>query len=223
MTEYYPPQVQSGETPRLSDTLPPNPAPQPEPKEEKLSGMGSTIAVLLLAPLVALFLTAFVFQSYQVDGPSMETTLQNNDRLLVWKLPRTWARITKHDYIPKRGDVVIFVERDSTGLGQGSGKQLIKRVVALPGERVVINNGILTVYNKENPKGFQPDRTLPYGNVIPETSGKRDVTVPKGSLYVVGDNRNNSLDSRSFGPIEAHDLVGKLVLRVWPLGNAKKF
>lgn len=215
MTEYY--------TPQLSDSLPPTPPPQAGTKDEKTGGVGSTVAVLLVAPLVALFLTAFVFQSYQVDGPSMETTLQHNDRLLVWKLPRTWARITKHNYIPKRGDVVIFVERDSSGLGQNAGKQLIKRVIALPGERVVIDNGVVTVYNKENPNGFQPDRTLPYGEVIDETVGKRDVTVPKGNLYVVGDNRNNSLDSRSFGPIEANDIVGKLVLRVWPLGNAKKF
>src|SRR5688500_14706280 len=63
-------------------------------KREGWSSVLSTVAVLLIAPLVALFLTAFVFQSYQVDGPSMETTLSNNDRLLVWKVPKTWARVT---------------------------------------------------------------------------------------------------------------------------------
>lgn len=224
MTEYYVPQGQQGPVTPLPDALPENtPPPQAPQKREGLHGMASTIAVLLIAPLIALFLTAFVFQSYQVDGPSMETTLQNNDRLLVWKLPRTWARITGHDYIPKRGDVVIFVERDSSGFGASEGKQLIKRVIGLPGDRVVVRDGNITVFNKENPNGFQPDKTLPYGNVINETVGERDVVVPKGSVYVVGDNRNNSLDSRSFGPIEAKDIVGKLVLRVWPLNNAKKF
>src|SRR5688572_9692944 len=198
MAEYYGPQGQQGPVMPLPDTLPENTTQSEPPKREGLGGMASTIAVLLVAPLIALVLTAFVFQSYQVDGPSMETTLQNNDRLLVWKLPRTWARITGHDYIPKRGDVVIFVERDASGLGSTEGKQLIKRVIGLPGERVVVDDGKIRVYNQENPGGFEPDKTLPYGTMINETIGERDVVIPKGSLYVVGDNRNNSLDSRSF-------------------------
>src|SRR5712671_5845014 len=67
----------------------------------------STIAILLIAPLVAVLLTAFVFQSYQVDGPSMQTTLQNSDRLIVWKMSRTWARITGHAFVPQRGDIIV--------------------------------------------------------------------------------------------------------------------
>jgi len=189
-------------------------------KPGRFGGMASTIAVLLIAPLVALFLTSFIFQSYQVDGPSMETTLYNNDRLLVWKLPKTWAKITGHHYIPKRGDVIIFVER---GYGDIDGKQLIKRVIGLPGERVVIKNDVVTIYNDEHPNGFKPDATLPYGNVIGETSNNVDITVPDGKLYVMGDNRPGSMDSRAFGPINAEDIVGKLVMRVWPINEAKRF
>jgi len=189
-----------------------------------MSSVISTVAVLLIAPIVALFLTAFVFQSYQVDGPSMETTLYNNDRLLVWKVPKTWSKVTGNPYIPKRGDVVIFVERGINDFaGQDSGKQLIKRVIGLPGERVVVKDGSVTVYNKENPDGFQPDKTLPYGNVIQSTSIDRDETVPKDQVFVLGDNRSNSLDSRTFGPIAAKDIVGKLIVRVWPLGSMKSF
>src|SRR5882762_2580960 len=72
-----------------------------EPDHEGLKSILSTIAILIIAPLIALTLTAFVFQSYEVDGPSMETTLQNHDRLIVVKVPRTFARITHHSYIPK--------------------------------------------------------------------------------------------------------------------------
>lgn len=183
----------------------------------------STIAVLLIAPLVAIFLTAFVFQSYQVDGQSMETTLSHNDRLLVWKVPKSWSRITGNPYIPQRGDVVVFVDKELGSFGQDTSKQLVKRVIALPGERVTVKDGKVYVYNKENPEGFVPDDTLPYGEAIQETIGEKDVTVPEGSLYVLGDNRANSLDSRSFGPIDANDVVGKLVMRVWPLGNTKTF
>lgn len=192
-------------------------------KPEGWSSVLSTVAVLLVAPLVALFLTAFVFQSYQVDGPSMETTLSNNDRLLVWKVPKTWSRITGKAFVPNRGDVVIFVEKTLAGYNQGSGKQLIKRVIALPGERVVVKNGEVTVYNKEFPNGFKPDKELPYGEVIEETTGDVDTVITKDQIFVLGDNRSNSLDSRAFGPIASKDIVGKLVMRVWPAGEMKAF
>jgi signal peptidase I len=172
---------------------------------------------------VALFLTAFVFQSYQVDGPSMETTLYNNDRLLVWKVPKTWSKITGHDYIPNRGDVIIFTEPTISSYGQQPGKQLIKRVIGLPGERVVVKDNIVTVYNKENPNGFKPDQTLPYGNVIKETSGSVDMVVDKNHVFVMGDNRGNSLDSRAFGEVSSKEIIGKLVMRVWPAGDMKAF
>jgi signal peptidase I len=192
-------------------------------RKEGLVSAFSTIAVLLVAPLLAIFLTMFVFQSYQVDGESMETTLAHNDRLIVWKMPKTWSRITGHDYIPKRGDVVVFVEPDLSQFGQDPGKQLIKRVLGLPGERVVIADNKLTVYNQENPNGFQPDKELPYGSVIGETPIDHEWEVGEGQIFVVGDNRSNSLDSRTFGPIDAGNIVGKLVIRVLPLADVKKF
>lgn len=176
-----------------------------------------------MAPLIALFLITFVFQSYLVDGPSMETTLYNNDRLIVWKVPRTWARITGNDYIPKRGDVVVFTEPDLSKFGQDPGKQLIKRVIGLPGERVVVKDATITIFNKEHPAGFQPDKTLGYEAVVSDNTTDIDVTIPQGKLYVVGDNRPNSLDSRAFGPIDADDVVGKLIIRILPLGDITRF
>lgn len=200
--------------------------PSTSPAKEGLSSVLSTIGILLLAPLIAIVLTAFVFQSYQVTGPSMETTLQNNDRLIVWKLPRTWARITGNDYQPNRGDVIIFNEpKAAEDLGLGSGKQLIKRVIALPGERVVVKDGTITVYNQEHPGGFKPDETMDYNkdNTIPETTGEVDLTVPKGQIFVSGDNRPDSLDSRNFGPVPLKDIIGKLTVRILPINNIKSF
>lgn len=190
---------------------------------QKLHDTLSTVAILLIAPLIAVLLTAFVFQSYQVDGPSMETTLSNNDRLIVWKLPRTWAKLTGHQYIPNRGDVVVFTEPDLGEFGQNPGKQLIKRVIGLPGERVVVQNNVMTVYNKEQPEGFQPDATLPYGSVITGTNLDGEWKVGQNELFVSGDNRYNSLDSRLFGPIDTKNVVGKLVVRVLPINQVKKF
>lgn len=183
----------------------------------------STIAILLIAPVMALAITAYIFQSYEVDGPSMQTTLQNHDRLIIWKVARTWARLTGHDYVPKRGDIIVFIKR---GLYEGDGnkeRQLIKRVIALPGERVKITDGKVMVYNKDNPDGFNPDVTLPYGKVISATDGNIDQTVPAGQVFVCGDNRANSLDSRYFGPVPAKDIIGKLAARILPLSNVEKF
>lgn len=212
---------QPGQQPTVPQYDTPVTSPEP-PKKDGWRNVISTIAILVIAPIIAIVLTAFIFQSYEVSGPSMETTLNNNDRLIVWKLPRTWAKITRHPYIPNRGDVVIF---DQTGLPDGE-KQLIKRVVGLPGDRVVVHDGVLTVYNAEHPDGFQPDKTLPYGKVIGDTepeTDKQEWTVGKNQVFVCGDNRLNSLDSRTFDPISVDQIIGKLVMRVAPFSQAKRF
>lgn len=185
---------------------------------ERLKSILSTLAIFVLAPIIAIFLTLFVFQSYEVDGPSMETTLQNGDRLIVLKAPRTLARITRHSYIPNRGDIIIFDKKD-----YNEKRQLIKRVIALPGEKITIKNGTIKVYNQDNPNGFEPDSVLSYGNSVGTTTGDVEITLENDQLFVVGDNRNNSLDSRSFGPISADDVVGKLFLRLFPFSKARKF
>ena len=199
------------------------PEPPPHKDHEGSKNVISTIAILVIAPLIALCLTAFVFQSYEVDGPSMETTLQNHDRLIVLKLPRTLAKITGHPYIPNRTDIVIFSKSDLYSFEGEGKKQLIKRVIGLPGERVVIKDGFITIYNKEHPDGFQPDKTLPYGSVITNTTGNMDLTVGENEVFVCGDNRNNSLDSRAFGTVDVKDIVGKLSLRLIPFNKAKTF
>ena len=180
----------------------------------------STIGILLLAPIIAILLTALVFQSYQVDGPSMQNTLHNNDRLIVWKLPRTWARITGHQYVPKRGDIIILTESGLSNYGDTENtKQLVKRVIGLPGDHIVIKNDVITIYNQQNPNGFEPDKTLPYGQngAIPPTQNNLDITVGANQLFVCGDNRGDSLDSRIFGPIQTSQVIGKLAMRIYPI------
>lgn len=209
-------------TPVIDDK---NPHVSPPSKRETIREIVSTIGVLLAALLVAFGLIAWVFQSYEVDGPSMETTLNNKDRLIVWKVPRTIARITNNPYIPNRGEIIIFVESGLTEFGSSSSKQLIKRVVGLPGDRVVVKGGVITIYNKEHPDGFDPDKALPAGSIIPEESDVRDydLTLGKDQLFVCGDNRPNSLDSRTFGAINADQIVGKLSLRLLPVSQIEKF
>jgi signal peptidase I len=185
----------------------------------------STIAILLTSLAVAIFIIVFVFRSYQVDGPSMENTLHNGDKLIIWKVPRTWARITGHDYIPKRGDIVVFTESGLSAFGQQDTKQLIKRVVGLPGDHIVVKDGVNMIYDKQHPHGFDPDKTLGYftSKDLPTTSGNINLTLGPNQLFVEGDNRPDSLDSRSFGPINANQVIGKLEFRVFPIGRAEVF
>ena len=186
-------------------------------RQSNLRDVFSIGGVMVGALAVAFFLIAFVFQSYQVDGPSMQTTLQTGDHLFVWKVPRTIARITHHQYVPHRGDVIVFNQADLEACGSGTKKQLIKRVIALPGERVVYSGTDVTVYNKDNPNGFNPDKTMPYGSkLINENPSEVDVTVGNDQLFVSGDHRDNSCDSRAFGPIATSSVVGKLAVRVLP-------
>ncbi len=208
-----------------SQTTPPNKPVVTGTRRAAIQEFFSTIGVLVLALVIAITLIAFVFQSYQVDGESMQTTLHNNDRLIVWKTPRTWSRLTHHQYVPNRGDIIIFNETGLSSYGQDDSKQLVKRVVGLPGDRVVVGDGIVTIYNNDHPDGFQPDKDLPYGAAknIPYTSGDIDVRLGPDQLFVCGDNRSNSLDSRIFGPIKTNQIIGKLAARIYPFSDAEKF
>lgn len=181
----------------------------------------STIGLFISAFIIAILLNTFVIQSYQVDGESMEPTLNNNDRLIVNKIPRTLARIDGHQYVPQRGDIIIFNEDGLPGF-MGT-KQLIKRVIGLPGERVVVANGKITIYNQQHPNGFNPDTSDGYHIAAPTTVGAVDITLQSNQLFVCGDNRPNSEDSRYFGPINTDQVVAKLMFRILPLDKAKAF
>ena len=211
------------------NTIPQPPAKEPDTiitsdnKREGWRSIASTVIILALAPLIAWLMITFVFQSYEVDGPSMESTLYDKDRLIVLKTGKTWSELANNDYIPKRGEVIVFVKHGLAELGTSQDKQLIKRVIGLPGDRVVVKDGKITVYNQEHPQGFDPDEGKDYAQTINFTNGDVDITVPDGQVFVSGDNRGNSLDSRTFGPVDSKDIIGKLVFRLFPINKAESF
>lgn len=213
--------VPAADQPIESPATPPEAAPTPLPSAENASKKERPILSFVLIVALALgfmqLFIAFGFQSYKVFGSSMHPTLNDGDRLIISKVGRTISKLQRKTYVPTRGDVVVFVNPRQPDI------QLIKRVIGLPGERVVVENGKLTVYNKQNPKGFDPD-DAEYGKDLPATSGKADLTVPKGHIFVSGDNRegSNSLDSRNeLGAIPEDNIVGTLKVRLWPFDNAK--
>lgn len=203
------------------EALPPKDTEKKKTVGRRIKSISSTVLLIVTAPLLAIFITSHVFHSYEVDGSSMESTLQNGDRLIVFKLPKTIANITDNEHIPGRYDVVVF-DRPAQIAAPNSVQHLIKRVIGLPGERVTLKDNVLTVYNQDSPDGFNPDKNQEYVSSINEIDGSVDVTVGAEEIFVIGDNRTNSTDSRSFGPIHVDLLVGKATARFVPVGNMKR-
>lgn len=183
----------------------------------------STFGILLIAPVLAIFITIFIFQSYEVYGQSMETTLQNGDRLIVQKLSKNWSKVRGREYIPQRGEIVVFDKPSALSNAGEDVDHLIKRVIGLPGERVVVTGGKITIYNAAYPEGFDPDKDQEFAKDITTTPGEVDITVGSGEIFVSGDNRTNSLDSRMFGAINVDLITGIAIVRFVPVDNFERF
>ena len=189
---------------------------------------------VLAVALGTLLLNAFVFRSYNVVGISMENTLHSDDRIIVNRLPVTIAHLFGQEYVPERGQIIVFANGgngDTLTCGPQSGikdQYVIKRVIAFPGERVQVKDGILTVYNEEHPDGFHPDeatRVSDQDGPKEHTSGEIDIIVPEGELFVSGDNRenSNSYDSRNgLGTVPFCRIIGPAIFRLYPF-NAIRF
>jgi signal peptidase I len=158
------------------------------------------VGVIIIVKLIQ----AFVIQPFIVDGGSMLPTFHNQEFLLVDKLSYLVGT-------PSRGDVMVFKLQEGTNAFLG--KYLIKRVIGLPGERVVIMNGTTTIYNKENPRGFTLDESF----VLYADKNKNvDVTLDAHHYFMMGDNRAQSYDSRDWGALHESAIRGKAVLRILP-------
>lgn len=174
--------------------------------------------------LGTLFINAFIFRSFNVEGPSMEKTLYTGDRLIVNRLPVTWTQIQNKQYMPKRGQVIVF-KNPNYNNSTGNEEYIVKRVIAFGGERVVVKDGKITVYNEGYPGGFNPDDAN-YGEPGSPTSGDVDHVVNEGSLFVAGDHREGSYscDSRScMGDIPLYDVIGPVSLRIFPFDKIHGF
>ena len=183
------------------------------------------LAIFIVCVLVGtVFINAFVFRSFNVEGPSMEATMYTGDRLIVNRLPVTWAQLQNKPYVPERGQVIVFKNPAYDNISNRE-EYIVKRVIALAGERVVLAGGAFTVYNQQNPDGFNPDDDN-NGEPGSPTSGSGDWTVPEGTIFVSGDHRQGSfsLDSRNgLGMIPLYDVVGPVGLRIFPFDAIRTF
>lgn len=183
-----------------------------------------SIVVFIVCVLIGtLLINTFVFRSFNVLGPSMESTLYTGDRLIINRLPITWAHLQNKQYVPQRGEIIVF--NNPQYVPGTADEYIVKRVIAFPGERVTVKNGVMTVYNKEHPDGFNPDESFP-SSVGSPTSGNVDTIVEENTLFVAGDHRqgNFSYDSRSgLGTIPFYDIIGPVSLRIYPFTKLQAF
>jgi signal peptidase I len=167
------------------------------------------IAEIALVAIGAVFIIrSFLVQPFLVSGASMSPNFSDGDYLLIDEL-------TYHFRVPERGEVVVFRYPKDTSTF------FIKRIVGLPGERVVVKEGAVTIFNSGHSDGFALDEFYLPKNL--STSGNVDVTVSPGEYFVMGDNRPYSFDSRSWGELPAKDLIGVVRLRLWPPNELSLF
>lgn len=183
----------------------------------------SVVIFVILVGIGTLLINTFIFRSFNVEGPSMEKTLYTGDRLIVNRLPVSLAHLKGDSYIPKRGEIIVFKNPSfQNGLGD---EFIVKRVIALTGERVVLKDGTYTVYNEAHPDGFNPDDDN-NGEPGSPTSGSVNQVVAKGTVFVSGDHRqdNFSYDSRNgLGTIPYYDIIGPVELRLFPFNKIRMF
>ncbi len=178
-----------------------------EDKRSFFREVGEWIVVLVGAILVAMVLRALVVTAFSIPSESMETTLLVGDRVVVSRLN---YRVGDID----RGDVVVF---DQDPAVQAGPDHLIKRVIGLGGEQVRARGGQLSVAPIGSDQWVNLDETYLDPGVTTADFGP--VEVPDGQLFMMGDNRGRSSDSRSFGPVSTDRVVGQAVLIYWPPGR----
>ena len=193
----------------LDDVAPPSVAGVGSGKRRRPLGcVLDVVETLVLTALIFLGIQTFVAQPYKVQQVSMERTVLPDQFVLVDKLTPRWA-----PYV--RGDIVVF--EPPVTLASSGGVPFIKRVIGLPGDTVDLRDGEVFVngVKLDEPYIYQ-DNGVPQASE-PEGSGETQWFVAPGELLVMGDHRQESSDSRTFGPIEITHVIGRAWLRYWPL------
>ncbi|HEX4864461.1 MAG TPA: signal peptidase I [Acidimicrobiales bacterium] len=197
------------------------PAPAADARARRRRGIAEDVALIAVAVAVAVVVRALVAQAYYIPSASMVPQLRIDDRVVV-------SRVAYHVHPPHRGDIVVFKAPPSLETAKPAGNPvshffrsigsavgvtedqtvLIKRVIGLPGETVSARGGHVYVGRDVLIEPYLPPGVI--------TSDFGPVKVPAGELWVMGDNRGNSDDSRFFGPIPIHTVIGRAIWKVWP-------
>lgn len=166
---------------------------------------GEYALYIILAIGLAFVCKNYVFARADVIGPSMQPTFNDKDIIFMEKISTETGHIN-------RGEVVVFNSHDENG------DNYIKRVIGIAGDRIGIKSGKVYLNGKVLTENYLPEEVVTEGN-----SAAAEYIVPKGYVFVLGDNRENSTDSRIIGPVNLKDVKGHVILRVYPFKNMNYF
>lgn len=166
------------------------------------------IQVVLISLAIIIPVRYFLVQPFYVKGASMEPSFYDREYLIIDELSFRFRN-------PSRGDIVVF------RYPLDPSQFFIKRVIGLPGDRIRISGGKITIFNPENTQGIILDESKYLGSVF--TAGEKTVTLRGDEYYLLGDNRNASMDSRVFGPVKRKLIIGRVWLRGWPIDRLGRF
>jgi signal peptidase I len=199
--ETLPPNVPNPEPAVFPDpSQPANALIPPPPPSAKSSGIGLWLRDLLVSAAASVLIITFLYQPVRVEGTSMLPRLEDHDRLFINKFVYRISSI-------ERGDVVVFhYPRDPE-------KSYIKRVIALPGDRLRIDRGTVWLNGKRQREAYVPEE-------FRDSRSMAEIEVPDDSYFMMGDHRSISSDSREFGPVERSLIYGKAVFVYWPAKDA---
>lgn len=168
-------------------------------------GIWEMSKVLAFALITVLVVRTYLFKPFSVLGASMEPNFENKQYLIVDEL-------TFRFQAPKRGEVIVFRPPNNPK------DFYLKRIIGLPGERIKIEEGKVTIFNSSHPDGVVLDEAYLPDDLV--TLGVENMTVPDNHYFVMGDNRPNSLDSRRFGTIDKSAIIGRAWIRGLPFSKA---
>ena len=176
----------------------------PPSRRRTLAGWAISLAV---AVLLAVGIRTFVFQAFSIPSTSMVPTLNVYDRILVWKAFFSWHQL-------RQGDIIVFTHPPRDHCPGPARTDLVKRVIALPGQTIYSAGGVLYVDGRRLREPYLPSDD-PLGPPIPGASRRDPFRVPRGEFYVMGDNRAISCDSRFWGPVKGSTIIGRVVMLLW--------
>lgn len=163
------------------------------------------ISFVIIAPI-----RYFLIQPFYVKGASMEPNFYDHEYLIVDEISYRFED-------PQRGEIIVF------RYPKNPQEFFIKRIVAFPGEKVQIKDGNVLVFNEKNPEGTILKEVYLEPNVKTYSLSEDIITLGPSEYFVLGDNRNASKDSRSFGPVDKSFIIGRVLLRGWPFDRVKLF
>ena len=180
-----------------------------EKSQDFFSFIWEIIKITVLALIIILPIRYYVAQPFLVKGASMEPAFENGDYLIIDEISYRFSE-------PRRSEAIVF------RFPEDPKQFFIKRIIGLPGETVEVKNNQIFIYNEDDPNGFIIDESS-YLDPEQKTEGWLKIGLGGNEYFVLGDNRIHSSDSRRWGPLEEELIIGRVLIRAWPVQKAEYY